>query len=61
MRAWEAIQKTLNYIEEHIGTEISIEELATIASLSPFYYQRLFTRLVKKEQRAGLKTKRQGI
>ena len=42
MHAWESIQKTLNYIEEHIGEEIQIEELADLAGLSLFYYQRLF-------------------
>lgn len=57
MHAWEAIRKTLNYVEEHIGAEISIDELAQIASLSPFYYQRLFTRLVKKPVREYIKTR----
>ena len=51
MHAWESIQKTLNYIEEHIGEEIQIEELADLAGLSLFYYQRLFARLVKKPVR----------
>ncbi len=55
MHAWEAIQETLNHIEEHIGAEISIDGLAQIASLSPFYYQRLFTRLVKKPVREYIK------
>lgn len=58
MHAWEAIQKTLNYIEEQIGEEIKIEELAEIAALSPFYYQRLFTRLVKKPVREYIKLRR---
>ena len=55
MHAWEAVQKTLDHIEELIGAEVSIEELAQIASLSPFYYQRLFTRLVKKPVREYIK------
>ncbi len=58
MHAWEAIQKTLNHIEEHIGEEIEIEELAEIAELSLFYYQRLFTRLVKKPVREYIKLRR---
>lgn len=58
MHAWEAIQKTLNYIEEHIGEEIKIEELADIAALSLFYYQRLFARLVKKPVREYIKLRR---
>ena len=47
MHAWEQIQKTVDYIEDHIGEIISVEELAEIACLSPFYFQRLFHRLVK--------------
>ncbi|UNC91076.1 AraC family transcriptional regulator [Candidatus Contubernalis alkaliaceticus] len=48
MHAWEQIQKTVDYIEEHLAEEIRIEHLAKLASLSQFYYQRLFSRLVKK-------------
>lgn len=48
MHAWEQIQLTIEFIEEHLGEEISIRELADLACLSPFYYQRLFGRLVKK-------------
>ncbi|MNC37773.1 Regulatory protein SoxS [compost metagenome] len=58
MHAWEAIQKTLNHIEEHIDEEIQIEELAEIAGLSLFYYQRLFARLVKKPVREYIKLRR---
>ena len=58
MHAWEAIQKTLNHIEENIGEEIQIDELAEIAALSLFYYQRLFTRLVKKPVREYIKLRR---
>lgn len=58
MYAWEAIQKTLNHIDENIGAEIQIEDLAEIASLSLFYYQRLFTRLVKKPVREYIKLRR---
>lgn len=58
MHAWESIQKTLNYIEEHIGHDISIDELAKLAALSPFYYQRLFSRLVKKPVAEYIKLRR---
>ena len=58
MHAWEAIQKTLNHIEEKIGEEIKIEELAEISALSLFHYQRLFTRLVKKPVREYIKLRR---
>lgn len=58
MHAWETIQKTLNHIEKHIGEEMQIEELAEIAGLSLFYYQRLFTRLVKTSVRDYIKLRR---
>lgn len=58
MHAWEAIQKTLDTVEERIGEEISIEALADTAALSPFYYQRLFSRLVKKPVREYIKLRR---
>ncbi len=58
MHAWEAIQKTLNHMESHIGEEIQIEELAQIAALSLFYYQRLFARLVKRPVREYIKLRR---
>ena len=58
MHAWEAIQKTLDHIEEHIGTDITIEDLADTAALSTFYYQRLFSRLVKKPVREYIKLRR---
>lgn len=48
MHAWEQIQRTLDEIENHIGEELNIQQLAETAALSPFYYQRLFSRLVKK-------------
>jgi AraC family transcriptional regulator len=58
MQAWESIQKTLNHIEEHLCEEIQIEELAEIAVLSLFYYQRLFTRFVKTSVRDYIKLRR---
>lgn len=48
MHAWEAIEQSLTYIEEHLSEEISTEELANTVGLSPFYFQRLFKRLINK-------------
>jgi len=61
MHAWEAIQVTLENIEEHIAEDIKIEVLAEKASLSVFYYQRLFTRLVKRPVREYIKLRRMAI
>ncbi len=58
MHAWEAIQKTLDYIEANISEDIDIEQLAKEASLSLFYYQRLFSRLVKRPVREYIKLRR---
>jgi len=58
MHAWESVQKTLDVIEARISEEISIDNLAEVAALSPFYYQRLFSRLVKKPVREYIKLRR---
>lgn len=47
MYAWESIQCTLDFIEENLDAKQDIKQLAAKAALSPFYYQRLFTKLVK--------------
>jgi len=61
MHAWEAIGKTLDYIEEHIAEDIELESLAETAALSLFYYQRLFSRLVKKPVREYIKLRRMAM
>ncbi len=58
MHAWEQVQKTIDYIECHLNEEINIDELSIMASLSPFYYQRLFRRLVKKPVAEYVKLRR---
>ena len=58
MHAWEAIQTTLDYIETHMDEDLKIEALAELAALSPFYYQRLFSRLVKKPVREYIRLRR---
>ncbi|MGB4657885.1 MAG: DUF3788 family protein [Mobilitalea sp.] len=58
MQAWEAIQDSLNYMEEHLSENIEIETLAEVAALSPYYFQRLFGRLVKKPVYEYLKLRR---
>ncbi|MCL2557245.1 MAG: AraC family transcriptional regulator, partial [Treponema sp.] len=58
MRAWESIQRTLEVIERRIDEDVPIEELARVAALSPFYFQRLFSRLVKKPVREYVRLRR---
>ena len=58
MHAWESIQEAVNYIEAHLKEEIPMEELAKTASLSMFYFQRLFVRLVKRPVREYIKLRR---
>ena len=45
-------------IEEHLTKEISTEELANTVGLSPFYFQRLFKRLVNKPVQEYVKLRR---
>ncbi len=58
MQAWESIQKVVDYIEENLASNHSPEELARIAALSPFYFQRLFTRLVRRPVSDYIKMRR---
>lgn len=58
MHAWEAIEQSLNFIEEHLTEEISTEKLANAIGLSPFYFQRLFKRLVNKPVQEYVKLRR---
>ncbi|PKM72410.1 MAG: AraC family transcriptional regulator [Firmicutes bacterium HGW-Firmicutes-16] len=58
MHAWEQIQVTLDYIEDQLAEEIKIEELSRLAALSQFYYQRLFSRLVKRSVNDYIKLRR---
>lgn len=58
MHAWQAIQKSLDYIEDHLSEDISIDHLAGTAALSPYYFQRLFRRLVKKPVNEYVKLRR---
>lgn len=58
MHAWEQVQLTVDYIEEHFNEKLEVERLAEIAALSPFYFQRLFSRLVKKPVTEYIKLRR---
>lgn len=58
MHAWEAIQNSLNYIEDHLSENIKMEPLANVVALSPYYFQRLFGRLVKKPVNEYVKLRR---
>ena len=58
MHAYEAIEQSLTYIEEHLTKEISTEKLANTVGLSPFYFQRLFKRLVNKPVQEYVKLRR---
>ena len=58
MHAWEQVQQTIEYIEDHISEEVNIENLAKMASLSPFYFQRLFSHLVRKPVAEYIKLRR---
>lgn len=61
MKAWDSIQNTLNWIEDNLSEKIEINTLADIAYLSPFYYQRLFNRLVGKPVMEYVKLRRLAI
>lgn len=58
MHAWESIQRVLDYIEDNLAQNNSPEELSKVAALSPFYFQRLFTCLVKRPVNEYVKMRR---
>ncbi|HWT77102.1 MAG TPA: AraC family transcriptional regulator [Mobilitalea sp.] len=58
MRAWDSIQNTIHYIEENLSEKIDIDDLSKKANLSPFYFQRLFNRLVGKPAMEYIKLRR---
>lgn len=58
MYAWKTIEQSLTFIETHLTEDISTEELANTVGLSPFYFQRLFKRLVKKPVQEYVKLRR---
>jgi len=42
----ERIQKTIDYIENNIGEDITLDKLAEVASFSKFYYHRIFHAMI---------------
>lgn len=58
MEAWESIQKTLDHIELNLKETMDMETLANLANLSPYYYQKLFRRLVGKPVMEYVKLRR---
>lgn len=58
MRTWESIQQTINYIEGHLEEQLSLTDLAAVAHLSPFYFQRLFKKLVGRPVMEYVKLRR---
>ncbi|AKL95139.1 transcriptional regulator AraC family [Clostridium aceticum] len=58
MESWECIEKTTDYIEKNLDKEITINCLADIANLSPFYFQKLFKRVVSKTAMEYVKLRR---
>ncbi len=58
MHAWESIQSVVDHIEDNLTKDLPIEELAQVAALSTFYFQRLFRRLVKTPVREYTRLRR---
>lgn len=58
MQAWDSINKVTSYMEENLENKMTMEELSKIACLSPFYFQRLFKRLVNTSVMEYIKFRR---
>ena len=43
VQSWiEGFQQSIDFIEKNLASSLEIEDIAQIAALSPFYYQRIF-------------------
>ena len=58
MQAWEAIQTAVDEIEAHLFEEMKTQDLADQVSLSSFYFQKLFKRLVGKSPQEYIQLRR---
>lgn len=58
MHSCEAIQLSIDYIENNLNKNLSTKMLADMVGLSMFYYQRLFCRLVHKPVQEYIKLRR---
>lgn len=58
MYTWEILEEILDYIEEHLEEDIKTTSLADMADLSPFYFQRIFKRIVRKPVQEYIKLRR---
>jgi AraC family transcriptional regulator len=65
------VQRVVDYIEAHLGEELTLEQLARVACFSPYHFHRLFSALVgeslyrfilrlRLEKAAGLLCRRSG-
>ncbi len=61
MYTGEIIEEILDYIEEHIEDKIKNVSLAEMTGLSPFYFQRIFKRIVRKPVQEYIKLRRLAI
>lgn len=51
----EQINKVQDYIERHLDTQLSVEQLAHIASFSKYHFQRIFTSIVGESLHSFIK------
>ena len=46
------ISQAIGYLEQHFTEDITVEDLAAVVSLSPFYFSRLFNKFTKMSPHA---------
>lgn len=52
------LKNVIDYIEEHLREEMDVDMLAKVATLSPFYFHRLFSKNVNKTVMEYIKSRR---
>lgn len=60
MNYYDRIQQSIEYIEEHLCDNLTLEELAETASLSKYYYHRMFSMLVGESVMTYIRKRRLG-
>ncbi|MBQ8089027.1 MAG: helix-turn-helix transcriptional regulator [Clostridia bacterium] len=62
MAGWiEGIQASIDYMEAHLEEELRMEDIASMAGLSPFYFQRIFGALCNMTVGEYLRARRMTI
>lgn len=58
MRYLEKVQRGINYIEAHLDEDISLQQVASVAGISQWHFQRIFKALTKETLKTYIRCRR---